>query len=71
MRLPTYSNIQAVESINKLIGNMSEDKVEQFLIPCIARLSQGEWFTSRSSAAGLYAEAYQKSSPETQEQLLA
>ncbi|KAJ1676355.1 protein phosphatase 2A structural subunit, partial [Spiromyces aspiralis] len=61
----------AVESINKLTDVMSQEKVEQFLIPCIARLSQGGWFTSRSSAAGLYAKAYQKSSPETQEQLLA
>ncbi|KAJ1914878.1 protein phosphatase 2A structural subunit [Mycoemilia scoparia] len=59
------------KSINKITDVMSEESVEQYLIPCIARLSQGEWFTSRSSAAGLYANAYKKSSSETQQQLLA
>ncbi|KAJ2389537.1 protein phosphatase 2A structural subunit, partial [Coemansia sp. RSA 2603] len=51
---------KAVESINKLVENMDQEQVEEYLIPCIARLSAGEWFTSRSSAAGLYAAAYGK-----------
>ncbi|KAJ2160185.1 protein phosphatase 2A structural subunit [Coemansia sp. RSA 552] len=51
---------KAVESINKLVDVMDQLHVEEYLIPCIARLSSGEWFTSRSSAAGLYAAAYGK-----------
>ncbi|KAI7827721.1 protein phosphatase regulatory subunit Paa1 [Kickxella alabastrina] len=51
---------KAVESINKLVEVMDQPQVEEYLIPCIARLSAGEWFTSRSSAAGLYSAAYGK-----------
>ncbi|KAJ2395476.1 protein phosphatase 2A structural subunit, partial [Coemansia sp. RSA 2559] len=51
---------KAVDAINKLVESMDQLQVEEYLIPCIARLSSGEWFTSRSSAAGLYAAAYNK-----------
>ncbi|KAJ2219952.1 protein phosphatase 2A structural subunit, partial [Coemansia sp. RSA 485] len=36
----------AVESINKLVELMDQPQVEEYLIPCVARLSAGEWFTS-------------------------
>ncbi|KAJ1945478.1 protein phosphatase 2A structural subunit, partial [Linderina macrospora] len=60
---------KAVESINKLIEAMDQPQVEEYVIPCIARLSTGEWFTSRSSAAGLYAAAYSKVTDAIQAQL--
>ncbi|KAJ2020990.1 protein phosphatase 2A structural subunit, partial [Coemansia sp. S610] len=61
----------AVESINKLVDVMDQPQVEEYLIPCIARLSSGEWFTSRSSAAGLYAAAYGKVTDAIQSKLRA
>ncbi|KAJ2743734.1 protein phosphatase 2A structural subunit [Coemansia sp. BCRC 34301] len=62
---------KAVESINKLVDVMDQPQVEEFLIPSIARLSTGEWFTSRSSAAGLYAAAYGKVTDAIQSKLRA
>ncbi|KAJ2132679.1 protein phosphatase 2A structural subunit, partial [Coemansia sp. RSA 521] len=62
---------KAVESINKLVSGMDQLHVEEYLIPCIARLSSGEWFTSRSSAAGLYASAYGKVTDAIQSKLRA
>ncbi|KAJ2076438.1 protein phosphatase 2A structural subunit [Coemansia sp. RSA 988] len=62
---------KAVESINKLVEVMDQLHVEEYLIPCIARLSSGEWFTSRSSAAGLYAAAYGKVTDAIQSKLRA
>ncbi|KAJ2781266.1 protein phosphatase 2A structural subunit [Coemansia javaensis] len=62
---------KAVESINKLVEAMDQLHVEEYLIPCVARLSSGEWFTSRSSAAGLYAAAYGKVTDAIQAKLRA
>ncbi|PVU98907.1 hypothetical protein BB559_001177 [Furculomyces boomerangus] len=60
---------KAVESINVISDAMDQSQVEKYLVPCIARLSQGDWFTSRSSAAKLYPKAYVKALPETKEKL--
>jgi serine/threonine-protein phosphatase 2A regulatory subunit A len=38
-------------------------------MPLIKRLTGGDWFTSRTSACGLYAAVYPKCAPETQEEL--
>lgn len=62
---------KAVESINRLVDVMDQLQVEEYLIPCVARLSSGEWFTSRSSAAGLYAAAYGKVTDAIQAKLRA
>ncbi|OLY78399.1 Protein phosphatase PP2A regulatory subunit A [Smittium mucronatum] len=61
---------EAVKSINKITLSMDQEQVETYLVPCIARLSQGVWFTSRSSAAKLYASAYPKATDETKLKLL-
>ncbi|PVU95407.1 hypothetical protein BB561_001839 [Smittium simulii] len=61
---------EAVASINEISQNMTQAQVEEFLIPCIARLSEGDWFASRSSATKLYPKAYAKALPETKQQLL-
>lgn len=37
--------------------------------PCLQRLATGEWFTSRVSAAGLFATAYPKVTPALRQEL--
>ncbi|OMJ25757.1 Protein phosphatase PP2A regulatory subunit A [Smittium culicis] len=61
---------EAVKSINKISLSMDQEQIETYLVPCIARLSQGVWFTSRSSATKLYASAYPKATDETKLKLL-
>ncbi|KAI6047628.1 armadillo-type protein [Pisolithus marmoratus] len=60
---------KAAESIAKIAGVLSPLQVEEYYIPLLKRLSQGEWFTSRTSSAALYAPAYQKVSPALREEL--
>ncbi|KAI0001720.1 ARM repeat-containing protein [Russula vinacea] len=44
-------------------------QIEQYYIPLLNRLSHGEWFTSRTSSAALYAPVYPNVSPAIQEDL--
>ncbi|KAJ3020024.1 hypothetical protein HKX48_001439 [Thoreauomyces humboldtii] len=60
---------KAVESIAKIGGLLTQRQIEESYIPMIKRLSTGDWFTSRTSACGLYAPAYALSSPATQDEL--
>lgn len=60
---------KAVESAAKIVGFISQQQVEEFYIPMIKRLSVGDWFTSRTSACGLYAAAYPKCSTTHQDEL--
>lgn len=48
---------------------LSQQQIEQYYIPLLKRLSHGEWFTSRTSSAALYAPVYLKVSPSIQEEL--
>lgn len=48
---------------------LSQSQVEQYYIPLLKRLSSGEWFTSRTSAAALYAPVYAKVSSSIQDDL--
>jgi len=51
---------KAVESLCKLAEVLPEEHfVEQF-IPLIKRLATGDWFTSRTSACGLFGKAYSR-----------
>ena len=43
--------------------------MENFYFPMLKRLSDGEWFTSRTSACGLYAVAYKRISVALREEL--
>ena len=45
---------------------LSQTQIEEFYIPLVKRLSQGEWFTSRTSSAALYCPVYSKVSPAIQ-----
>ena len=38
-------------------------------MPLLRRRAEGDWFTSRSSACGLFPVAYSRVSPQTKEQL--
>ncbi|KAH7930981.1 ARM repeat-containing protein [Leucogyrophana mollusca] len=60
---------KAAESIAKIAAVLSSAQVEEFYIPLLKRLSQGEWFTSRTSSAALYPPVYPKVSPSIQEDL--
>lgn len=44
--------------------------MEHYFTPLLRRLSGGEWFTSRISAAGLYVAAYPKCNEAQQAELL-
>ncbi|KAJ3158369.1 hypothetical protein HDU86_002835 [Geranomyces michiganensis] len=60
---------KAVDSISKIGVLLGQQQIEEHYIPMIRRLSIGDWFTSRTSACGLYAPAYSLSTPTTQEEL--
>ncbi|KAJ3028266.1 hypothetical protein HDV00_010537 [Rhizophlyctis rosea] len=60
---------KAVESISTIAGSLSGQQVEEHYIPMVKRLSIGDWFTSRTSACGIYAPVYASSSPSTQDDL--
>ncbi|KAL8848894.1 MAG: hypothetical protein Q9221_006119 [Calogaya cf. arnoldii] len=60
---------KAVESLNKICGELSLSQVEEYFIPLTVRLSKADWFTSKISATGLYNVPYSKASQTSQEGL--
>ena len=60
---------KAVESLNKICGQLSQAQVEEHYIPLTVRLSKADWFTSKISATGLYCVPYNKATPPSQETL--
>ncbi|KAI9785166.1 MAG: Polyamine N-acetyltransferase 1 [Geoglossum umbratile] len=60
---------KAVESLNKICEQLSQQQVEEFFIPLVVRLSKADWFTSKISATGLYNVPYGKATPPSQEGL--
>jgi serine/threonine-protein phosphatase 2A regulatory subunit A len=61
--------LKAVESLNKICGQLSQAQVEEHFIPLVVRLSKAEWFTSKISATGLYYAPYEKATVQSQEGL--
>ena len=53
---------QAVESLRKVAEEHSPADLEAHFVPLVKRLATGDWFTSRTSAAGLFAVANDRSS---------
>ena len=49
---------KAVESLRSVAEHHSQEHMEEHFVPMVKRLSTGEWFTSRTSACGLFAVAY-------------
>lgn len=60
---------KATESITKIAEVLSEAQVEEHYLPLLKRLSGGDWFTSRTSAAALFSAIYSKVSTSTQDDL--
>lgn len=60
---------QAVESLNRICDQLSQQQIEQYFIPLTVRLSKADWFTSKISAAGLYTEPYKHATAQSQEGL--
>ncbi|KAI6205334.1 Serine/threonine-protein phosphatase 2A 65 kDa regulatory subunit A alpha isoform [Aphelenchoides besseyi] len=54
---------KAVESLRKIADKHSQAALEEHFIPMILRLATGDWFTSRTSACGLFSVAYPRASP--------
>eukprot|EP00158_Paraphelidium_tribonemae_P005023 Partr_v1_DN27113_c0_g2_i7_m16050 putative (regulatory) subunit len=49
---------KAVESLGKVVEKCSAEQAEHYFIPLVKRLAGGDWFTSRSSACGLFTPVY-------------
>ena len=54
---------KAVESLRIISGEHSSQDLESHLVPLVKRLASGDWFTSRTSACGLFSVAYPRVSP--------
>lgn len=61
--------MQAVESLNKICEELSQQQIEENFIPLVLRLSKADWFTSKISATGLYQTPYTRATPPSQEAL--
>ena len=51
---------KAVQSLRELARQHSPASSEAYFVPLIQRLASGDWFTSRTSACGLFSVCYQK-----------
>ena len=60
---------KAVESLNKICGELSQSQIEDYFLPLVYRLSKADWFTSKISATGLYTAPYRKAVQNSQGQL--
>ena len=49
---------KAVESLRNISQQHSTSDLEQYFVPLVKRLATGEWFTSRTSACGLFSVVY-------------
>ncbi|KAI9226689.1 MAG: armadillo-type protein [Piptocephalis tieghemiana] len=63
---------KAVASLNRIASSFTTPlQAEEHFLPLVRRLTEGEWFTARTSACGLYTSAYsQITDEETQAELL-
>lgn len=50
--------VQAVDSLVKLVPKLPKPDVASKFVPLLKRLANGDWFTTRVSATGLFAAAY-------------
>lgn len=60
---------KAAESISSIASVLSPQHIDEYFIPLLSRLSNGDWFTSRTSACALFAAAYPTASAEAQEEM--
>lgn len=60
---------KAVESLNKVAEAIPAETFRDTFVLLVKRLSSGDWFTSKTSACGLFAVAYRRSSEEHRKEL--
>ena len=60
---------KAVESLRTICVDHSSDDLEKNFVPLVKRLAQGDWFTSRASACGLFACCYPRVSVNSKNEL--
>lgn len=51
---------KAVDSLRAISGQHSPVDLEAHFVPLVQRLASGDWFTSRTSACGLFSVCYQR-----------
>ena len=51
---------KAVESLRTVAEQHTKEDLESHFVPLVKRLAGGDWFTSRTSACGLFACCYQR-----------
>ncbi|KAK0427309.1 hypothetical protein QR680_010162 [Steinernema hermaphroditum] len=51
---------EAVQSIKEVVKDMPSDRFEECFTPLLTRLAKADWFTSRTSACGLFAMGYER-----------
>ena len=56
---------KAVESLRKICEEHSTEDLEAHFVPMVKRLAVGDWFTSRTSACGLFSGCYSRLSVTT------
>jgi len=60
---------KAVESLNKVAESIPVESFRDTFVLLVKRLSSGDWFTSKTSACGLFATAYRRSAEEHRKEL--
>lgn len=54
---------KAVDSLRSISSQHSPSDLEKHFVPLTQRLASGDWFTSRTSACGLFSVCYQRVNP--------
>lgn len=62
---------KAVDSLRLIAAEHSPAHLEEYFVPLIIRLASGDWFTSRTSACGLFSVAYPRVSNTAKAELRA
>ncbi|PRP84552.1 phosphoprotein phosphatase A [Planoprotostelium fungivorum] len=60
---------KAVESLNKIAEVIPAETFKDTFVLLVKRLASGDWFTSKTSAAGLFAVAYRRSGDDQKKEL--
>jgi len=60
---------KAVDSLNKIAEVIPAENIRDTFVLLLKRLASGDWFTSKTSACGLFAVAYRRSADEHKKEL--
>lgn len=60
---------KAVDSLRNIAQQHSPAHLQEYFVPLVLRLAGGDWFTSRTSACGLFSVAYPRVSAQAKEEL--